>query len=45
MGAYQNSSQEIGLSFLGTGIGTIAKTQNGATKTTSEIDDKNWIKE
>jgi hypothetical protein len=28
------------LSALGTGIGTIAETQNGASKTTSEIDDE-----
>jgi phosphoribulokinase len=32
------------LSALVTGIGTTAETQNGASTTTSEIDDKNQIK-
>jgi hypothetical protein len=30
---------------LGTGVRTAAKTQNGASKIMSEIDDKNWIEE
>jgi hypothetical protein len=29
---------------LGTGLGTAAETRNGASKTTSEIDDENRIK-
>jgi hypothetical protein len=33
------------LSALGTGLETTAETQNGASKTTSEIDKKNWIEE
>jgi hypothetical protein len=33
------------LSALGTGLGTAAKIRNDASKTTSEIDDKNRIEE
>jgi hypothetical protein len=32
------------LSAFGTGLGTVAKTRNGASKTTREIDDKNRLK-
>jgi hypothetical protein len=32
------------LSAFGTRLGTVAKTRNGASKTTREIDDKNQLK-
>jgi hypothetical protein len=33
------------LSAIGTGSGTTTETQNGTSKTTSNIDDKIWLKE